>query len=90
MGKIFPVYFSMQTAIPLVLAYTYPAGDLAPGGFAGILDASNRWGGLAPIATVFLSALANLSIIGPATTRTMNARRLQGKPAAASENSHQD
>ncbi|KAH8894771.1 hypothetical protein GQ53DRAFT_779668 [Thozetella sp. PMI_491] len=77
MGNIFPVYFSIQSAIPVILVYTYPSGPSAQGGIVGILHSSNRWGGLVPIATIFFSAMANLLIVGPATTRTMNSRRLQ-------------
>jgi hypothetical protein len=83
MSKIFPVYFSMQTALPVVVALTYPAtaslfGDKASG-IAGVLDVSNRWNVLAPIATVFLSGLANLAVVGPATTKCMDERKVQGE-----------
>ncbi|KAK3302049.1 uncharacterized protein B0T15DRAFT_403975 [Chaetomium strumarium] len=74
MAKIFPVYFTMQTALPAVMAITYPAG-----GVSGVLDPSNRWRVLAPIAGAFLCALGNLAVVGPATTRVMDERRQQEK-----------
>ncbi|KAK3944639.1 hypothetical protein QBC46DRAFT_373910 [Diplogelasinospora grovesii] len=79
MAKIFPVYFSMQTALPVVMALTFPsnAATLTPGGVAGLLDASNTWSGLVPIATMFISGLANLAVIGPATTKCMRDRKSQ-------------
>lgn len=83
MAKLFPVYFTMQTALPVVLALTYPAAKTSLGtlatasGLAGVLDESNRWTVLVPIATVFASALANLVAVGPATTRCMDKRKLQ-------------
>ena len=79
MGKIFPIYFSIQTVLPAVLAFTFPRSTSTPAGIHGLLDASNRWGGLVPITTMFLSALANAAVIGPATTKCMYQRRLQGK-----------
>ena len=78
MGKIFPVYFLMQTALPAVLAITFPASKGAPAGLAGLLDESNRWGGFVPIASMFFSALVNAAVIGPATTKCMYQRKLQG------------
>lgn len=81
MGKIFPIYFTMQTALPAVMALTYPANKNpfgAAGGVAGVLDPSNRWSVLVPLISAFFCALANLAVIGPATTRVMDERRQQG------------
>lgn len=80
MAKIFPVYFSMQTVLPIVMAVTYPgsSSNMTPPGIAGVLDSSNRWGVLVPITTMFASGLANLAVIGPATTRCMDERKRQG------------
>ncbi|KAM7197747.1 protein of unknown function (DUF4149) domain containing protein [Rhypophila sp. PSN 637] len=79
MAKIFPVYFSMQTALPVVMALTYPgdSSSYSPSGIAGVFDSSNRWGVLVPIATMFASGLANLAVVGPATTRCMDERKRQ-------------
>ncbi|KAK3375322.1 hypothetical protein B0H63DRAFT_275997 [Podospora didyma] len=90
MAKIFPVYFSLQTALPVVLALTYPAasagaallggnGTSSLSGVSGVLDPANRWSVLVPIGTAFVTALANLAVIGPATTKCMDQRKLQEK-----------
>lgn len=81
-SKLFPIYFSMQTAIPIVLALTYPLNKTAIGGrsgVAGVLAPSNRWAVLAPIALMFLAGLANLVVVGPATARCMRDRKSQGE-----------
>lgn len=81
MAKLFPIYFSMQAALPAVLALTYPASKNpfgVAGGVAGVLDSSNRWSVLAPLAGAFLCAVGNLVVVGPATTRVMGERRDQG------------
>ncbi|GAB1320614.1 Putative mitochondrial outer membrane protein [Madurella fahalii] len=80
MAKIFPIYFAMQTALPVVMALTYPASKNpfgSAGGVAGVLDHSNRAGVLIPLAGAFLCALANLTVVGPATTRCMAERKQQ-------------
>ncbi|KAK4123713.1 hypothetical protein N657DRAFT_645304 [Parathielavia appendiculata] len=80
MAKIFPVYFTLQAALPAVLALTYPASRNpfgVAGGVAGVLDPSNRWSVLAPLAGAFACAVGNLAVIGPATTRVMDERRVQ-------------
>lgn len=71
----------MQTAIPVVLALTYPGNRSggSPAGIAGVLDAPNRWTVLAPLATIFLTGLANMAFVGPATTKTMRDRKTQGR-----------
>ncbi|KAK0711093.1 hypothetical protein B0H67DRAFT_274073 [Lasiosphaeris hirsuta] len=80
MAKLFPVYFSMQTTLPVVLALTFPAKTaFGSSGITGVLDADNRWDVLVPIATTFLTALANLAVVGPATTKCMHQRKLQEK-----------
>ncbi|KAK4137277.1 hypothetical protein BT67DRAFT_453643 [Trichocladium antarcticum] len=82
MARLFPIYFTMQTALPAVLAVTYP-GSRNPfgpaGGVAGVLDPANRWSVLVPLAGAFLCALANLAVVGPATTAVMHERRQQEK-----------
>ncbi|KAI9703592.1 MAG: hypothetical protein M1836_007362 [Candelina mexicana] len=78
---IFPIYFSIQTALPVVLALTYP-GERSPprstrSGLAGVLDAENRWQVFVPILTILSTSLANLAVIGPATTKIMRERKHQ-------------
>lgn len=79
---IFPVYFGLQTALPLVLAITFPGVRNSLGrsgtGFAGVMDVVNRSAVLVPLATMFLSGLSNLIYFGPATTAAMRERKHQG------------
>ncbi|TVY49857.1 putative mitochondrial outer membrane protein [Lachnellula cervina] len=78
--KIFPIYFSIQTALPVVLALTYPGSrnPLGPSSsLSGTLAESNRWSVLAPLATMFVGGLVNLVYVGPATTRIMRERKVQ-------------
>jgi hypothetical protein len=79
MTAVFPVYFSIQTALPVVLALTYPEkGALGASGVTGVLHTADQWGVLVPLATTFVTALLNLAVVGPATTSCMNERKLQG------------
>ncbi|KAG5934948.1 hypothetical protein E4U53_000572 [Claviceps sorghi] len=79
--KLFPIYFGMQTAIPVILALTFPGNALygVSSGPAGLLETSSRWGSLAPIATMFVSGLINLVVVLPATKKVMKERRGQAK-----------
>ncbi|KAM4060335.1 hypothetical protein HRG_002089 [Hirsutella rhossiliensis] len=78
---LFPIYFSMQTVLPAVLALTFPGSTLAgvPSSISGLLDGSNRWSSLAPIAIMFLGGLTNLVVLLPATLKVMKERRGQVK-----------
>ncbi|RDL40720.1 Uncharacterized protein BP5553_00699 [Venustampulla echinocandica] len=79
-NRIFPVYFSVQTTLPVVLALTYPGSGLPLGtasGLAGTFAEVNRWKVLAPLATMFVTALTNLVLIRPATNNVMRQRNLQ-------------
>jgi hypothetical protein len=80
-AKIFPIYFGLQTALPAILAVTYP-GARSPRGTASGLQGTfaevNRWSVLAPLATMFVAGLANLLVIGPTTTKIMAERKQQG------------
>ncbi|KAG9241902.1 hypothetical protein BJ878DRAFT_427088 [Calycina marina] len=79
--KIFPIYFGLQTALPAILALTYPAvrglNRTAPGGLTGTFDVVNRWSVLVPIATMFVSGLVNVVYVGPTTTKIMKRRKHQ-------------
>ncbi|KAL2124098.1 hypothetical protein VTJ04DRAFT_463 [Mycothermus thermophilus] len=82
MAEVFPVYFAMQTALPVAMVLTLPASRNPfgyPGGLAGVLDSSNRWGVLAPLAGAFVFSVANLAVVGPATTKVMAERKEQEK-----------
>ena len=78
---LFPVYFGMQTVIPIVLALTFPGSTLTgvSSGVSGLLDVSSRWDSLAPISAMFVSGLVNLTVLLPMTQEVMKQRRGQGK-----------
>lgn len=80
-SALFPIYFGMQTALPIVLALTFPSERTAVGnsasGFAGILEPANRLHVLTPISIIFVSGLLNAAWIGPLTTKTMRERKHQ-------------
>ncbi|KKA28196.1 hypothetical protein TD95_003718 [Thielaviopsis punctulata] len=80
-SKLFPIYFSMQTFLPLFLALTYPASKLRglASGFSGVLAVANRWAVLAPLAVMFTTGAANLLVLEPLTTQCMRDRRAQEK-----------
>ncbi|KAL7785522.1 hypothetical protein V8C37DRAFT_393919 [Trichoderma ceciliae] len=80
-GKLFPIYFGMQTAIPAFLALTFPGNSLLgiKGGISGLLEAPNRWSSLVPIAAMFVSGFLNLAVLLPATTKTIKDRQGQAK-----------
>ena len=81
---IFPPYFSFQTALPVVLALTWPGEKLAGirqnAGPWGLLEGDSLWNGLVPIAVMFGTSLLNLVWLGPATTKVMKERKHQGAP----------
>jgi hypothetical protein len=80
-SALFPIYFGMQTALPILLALTFPAERTAigtgPSSIAGVLDVSNRLHVLTPILIMFLTGLANTVYLGPATTKCMRERKHQ-------------
>ena len=82
--KIFPPYFTFQTALPVVLALTWP-GERITGvtsrkgtGWRGVLEEGNFWTALVPIGIMFGTSLLNLALLGPATTKVMRKRKHQG------------
>ncbi|EMF16105.1 uncharacterized protein SEPMUDRAFT_147767 [Sphaerulina musiva SO2202] len=85
---IFPPYFGFQTILPLALALTWPGERLVAvagnaiaarhhAGYTGLLQEQNRWTALIPIVTMFATSLANLLVLGPATTKVMKLRKHQ-------------
>ncbi|KOS19438.1 putative mitochondrial outer membrane protein [Escovopsis weberi] len=76
---LFPIYFGMQTVLPIVLALTFPGSSTTHTGISGILDDSHRLGSLVPVATMFATGLLNLAILLPATMKVMKERRGQAK-----------
>jgi uncharacterized membrane protein len=89
-SAIFPVFFSIQSVLPVVLALTWPgkkvletAGGLAVregAGLKGLLQNDNFWTGLIPVAIMFGTAFINLTVFGPTTMKVMKERKHQGKP----------
>lgn len=76
---IFPVYFSLQSALPVLLALTYPGSPSAgPSGLAGVLAAENRVSTLVPLATTFVAGMLNLTVLLPMTRKIMEQRKKQG------------
>lgn len=71
----------MQSVLPIIMALTFPAARTAigttPSGFAGVLHRSNRLHVLTPLAIIFSVGVANLTLIEPATTKTMRQRKSQ-------------
>jgi Domain of unknown function (DUF4149) len=80
-SALFPIYFSMQSALPVIMALTFPAARTAIGttasGVAGVVDRSNRLHVLTPLAIIFSAGVANKLFIEPATTKTMRQRKSQ-------------
>jgi hypothetical protein len=88
-SAIFPVFFSIQTALPIVLALTWPgskvlsaAGGLAVrenAGLKGLLHDDNLYSGLIPVGIMLGTAVVNLLFLGPTTLKVMKERKHQGK-----------
>lgn len=78
---LFPIYFGIQTALPVVLALTFPGSPIlgVSSGISGLLDVSSRKDSLLPIATMFLTGALNLTFLMPLTMKIMKERRGQGK-----------
>ncbi|OOQ83060.1 hypothetical protein PEBR_38474 [Penicillium brasilianum] len=73
---IFPVYFSMQTALPVVVALTASRGGQALG-LSGLAAPENRYNTLLPLATVAITGLINMFVLRPLTVKTMRERKHQ-------------
>lgn len=82
--NIFPIYFALQTATPVILALTYPARisphtgtAIGPSGVAGVLGPLNRTSVFWPLATMFVTSLINMVYLRSATVSCMNERKKQ-------------
>ncbi|KAF2860796.1 hypothetical protein K470DRAFT_216428 [Piedraia hortae CBS 480.64] len=80
---IFPTFFSLQTALPILLALTWPGERVASMGqvaarynvgYKGLLENNKALG---TIGIMFGTALLNLVVLGPATTKVMKERKHQ-------------
>lgn len=78
-SALFPIYFSMQTALPVLLALTFPAERTAIGmtssSLSGVLE--QKLHVLTPLSIIFATSLANMVVVGPATTKCMRERKHQ-------------
>lgn len=79
--KIFPVYFGMQTLLPVLMALTYPYATSTSLNFTqslgSILEPTNRSEGFIPIAVMAVCGALNWAIFGPGTTKNMLKRKHQ-------------
>lgn len=78
---IFPIYFSLQTALPVVVALTASRGGQTLG-LSGLIAPENRLNTLLPLATVAVTGLVNMFVLRPITTNVMRERKHQGALAA--------
>ncbi|MCJ1369410.1 hypothetical protein MMC20_000621 [Loxospora ochrophaea] len=76
---VFPIYFSLQTGLSVLLALTYPGliANLTNGTTTNLLSPSNRTHTLLPMGIIFASSLSNLLFAGPQTTKIMRERKVQ-------------
>lgn len=96
---IFPPYFTFQTALPVLLALTWPGKRVAAVGGSEVTQNSGFWGIFSesslltagvPVAIMFATSAANLLVFGPATTKVMKERKHQGKGAMSHTTMHCD
>ncbi|KAL8673332.1 MAG: hypothetical protein Q9168_002256 [Polycauliona sp. 1 TL-2023] len=85
-SAIFPIYFSLQSACPILLALTYPGSSSrnsllgaspSPSGFGGFAAQENRWSVAGPIAAILAANVVNLVWAGPKTNEIMRLRKHQ-------------
>lgn len=80
-SALFPIYFAMQTALPVLIALTFPAERTAIGmtssSINGVLEPGHRLHVLTPLLVTALTGAANLLFIGPMTTTCMKERKHQ-------------
>ncbi|KAN0068908.1 protein of unknown function (DUF4149) domain containing protein [Elaphomyces granulatus] len=78
---IFPVYFTLQTTLPVVSVLTFPgrttASDVGPSSIIGLVADENRLSTLLPLITVFVAGLTNLLFLSPLTAKTIQERKRQ-------------
>ncbi|KAL4906625.1 hypothetical protein BDW74DRAFT_150836 [Aspergillus multicolor] len=75
-AKIFPTYFAIQTALPVVVALTASRAD-QPLGISGLLAPENKYSVLLPLATAFVTGLINFGVLRKLTVDTMRERKHQ-------------
>ncbi|KAL4781500.1 hypothetical protein BJX76DRAFT_15334 [Aspergillus varians] len=75
-AKVFPTYFALQTALPVVVALTASRGE-QPLGISGLLEPENHFKVLLPLATAFVTGLVNFAVLRKLTVDTMRERKHQ-------------
>lgn len=73
----FPIYFSLQAGLPVLVALTSTRHG-QPNGLSGLFTPGTRCGTLIPMATVMVTGLVNMFILRPLTTGVMRERKHQG------------
>ncbi|KLJ05751.1 hypothetical protein EMPG_10791 [Blastomyces silverae] len=80
-ASIIPVYFSIQAALPVVVALTYPGTKTfvgrGPSSLSGVFAEDQRTTTLLPLVTMFVAGLTNRLVLGPMTAKIMRQRRHQ-------------
>ncbi|OJD25493.1 hypothetical protein ACJ73_03142 [Blastomyces percursus] len=80
-ASLIPVYFSIQAALPVVVALTYPGTKTfvgrGPSSLSGVFAEDQRTTTLLPLVTMFVAGLTNRFILGPMTAKVMRQRRHQ-------------
>jgi hypothetical protein len=80
---LFPIYFSLQTALPVAIALSFP-GELSISrqrlgtSLMGVLEPANRYTTLLPLLVMFVGGVVNMLVVGPKVTRIMTERKHQG------------
>jgi hypothetical protein len=79
-NKLFPIYFSLQSALPLALALTFPGkfGTTDLSSVYGVIAEENRYTVLLPLVTVSVAGLVNMFYLTPLVGRVMKERFQQG------------
>ena len=84
-SAIFPVYFTLQTALPIVSALTFPgritASGVGPSSIVGFVADESRQSTLLPLVTVSVAGLTNLLLLSPLAAKTIQERKHQGLPS---------
>ncbi|KAH8692931.1 hypothetical protein BGW36DRAFT_302992, partial [Talaromyces proteolyticus] len=73
-NKLFPIYFTLQSALPLALALTYPGSFGSLSSISGVISEDNQVTVLLPLSIIAVSGLTNLLYFTPLVNETMKQR----------------
>ncbi|KAF4121180.1 hypothetical protein GMORB2_2142 [Geosmithia morbida] len=78
---LFPIYFGMQTFLPIIMIFTFPGNAILGfnSGISGLFADVNRVPSMLPILTMFITGFINLAVMLPAVTQLIQARQGQSK-----------